>query len=272
MTLEELQTIFNRAIYGSFGKGKMLLTFVILLLCGVLAVFFRGVAVAAGPWLALSLTFIPIFLCAGVLFSLGILLIRAYHDEIKAGSASYRQIMGKSWDVVIGSSYISVPIVLCYLLLWMLLGLFVLLSEIPTVGAVFSVLLAFAPFLINLSSIVLILLNLALLFYAAPILALKGFNQIRVSRILYSRFKKDVFSNVLLITISLAPLTVLLVILSVALMMTHALCTACSTPTQTVLTWFVTMIPFTAALTPAVVFFFNFSAESHVLMMKKHRA
>lgn len=269
MTLDEVQFIFNRAIFATFCKAKLLLTFVVLALCGVLVVFFRGVGIEAGQWLSLSLTFLPIFLCAGVLFSLGILLIRIYHDEIKGRKVSYRKTLWKSWEVVIGASYVSVPIILSYLLLWMLLGLFVLLSDIPSIGSFFTVILSFAPFVINLGSLVLILLNFALLFYVAPILALKGFNRIHVSRILMKRFKGDVFSNVFLIMIAIMPLFALLGVLTIASMMTEFLCDSCTNTVEMVLMWFFTMIPFTAILAPAVVFFFNFSAESHVLIMRK---
>ena len=271
MTFEEIQLIFNRALFNTFQRAKLLLTFVVLAMCGVLVVFFKGVSVQAGQWLAQSLTFLPIFMCAGVLFSLGILLIRIYHDEVKGRSVSYRRILLRSWEVVIGSSYVSVPIILCYLLVWMLLGIFALLSEIPTVGPFFHAILAFAPFLLNLSCLVLILLNFALLFYVAPILALKGFNRLHISRTLTKRFRKDVFANGFLLFIALLPLIILLAVLSLAAWMTGSLCVGCTSVTETVLLWFFVMIPFTAILAPAVVFFFNFAAESHVLIMNQVR-
>lgn len=271
MTFEEIQSIFNRALFNTFHRAKLLLTFVVLAMCGVLVVFFKGISVQAGQWLAQSLTFLPIFLCAGVLFSLGILLIRIYHDEVKGKKVSFRRILLRSWEVVIGSSYVSVPIILCYLLVWMLLGVFALLSDIPSVGPFFHAILAFAPFLLNLSCLVLILINFALLFYVAPILALKGFNRLHVSRTLMKRFRQDVFANGFLLFIALLPLILLLAVLSLAAWMTGSLCVGCSSVTETVLLWFFIMIPFTAILAPAVVFFFNFAAESHVLIMKQTR-
>lgn len=272
MTFEEIQSIFNRALFNTFHRAKLLLTFIVLAMCGVLVVFFKGVSVQAGQWLAQSLTFLPIFLCAGVLFSLETLLIRIYHDEVKGRKVSFRRILLRSWEVVIGSSYVSVPIILCYLLVWMLLGVFALLSDIPSVGPFFHAILAFAPFLLNLSCLVLILINFALLFYVAPILALKGFNRLHVSRTLMKRFRQDVFANGFLLFIALLPLILLLAILSLAAWMTGSLCVGCSSVTETVLLWFFIMIPFTAILAPAVVFFFNFAAESHVLVMKQVKA
>lgn len=271
MTLDEIRFIFDRAFLSTFTRAKLFLTFFVLALCGVLVVFFRGIGIDAGQWLALSLTFLPMFLCAGVLLSLGIFLIRIYHDEIKERKVSYKRTFIRSWEVVIGASYFSVPIILCYLLLWMLLGVFVLLSEIPSIGNIFSIILVFGPFLINLGTLVLIVLSLALLFYVAPILALKGFNRIHVSRLLVKRFKHNIFLNMLLAIIATLPLLALLGILTAAVFLTGTLIYPSSTPVQTVLIWFFTMIPFTAILSPAVIFFFNFAAESHVLIMKQQK-
>ncbi|MGA8165423.1 MAG: hypothetical protein WB791_10480 [Waddliaceae bacterium] len=269
MTLDEIRFIFNRALSASWKKIKLIITFIVLVFCGVLIVFFQGIALDTGRWIALSLAFLPIFLCAGILLSLGILLIRIYHDEVKGKNISYKRTLVKSWEVVIGASYFSVPMILCYLLLWMLLGMFVLLSEIPNIGDVFSAVLAFGPFLINLGTLLLTILNLALLFYVTPILALKGFNRIQVSRILANRFKNDVFSNLFLIVIGLLPLFILLALLTGAALLTGSLCSSCSTPVQTILMWFFTMIPFMGILSPAVIFFFNFAAEAHVLVLKQ---
>ena len=143
-------------------------------LSGLLVVFFRGLALHAGQWVQLSLTFLPIFLCTGILLSMGILLIRIYHDEIKKGEANYFSIFSRSWEIIIGASYFAIPIILGYLLLWMLLGIFFLLGEIPAVGEFFSVILSFAPFLINLGTLVLCLLSLSLLFFISPLIAFKG--------------------------------------------------------------------------------------------------
>lgn len=269
MTLEEVQYIFNRAVLGAANKAKLFLTFVVLALCGVLVVFFRGVAVDSSPWLALSLIFLPIFICTGILLSLGILLIRIYHDEIKDRAVSYRKTLERSWEVVIGSSYFSVPIILCYLLLWMLLGIFVLLSKIPNIGEFFSIVLAFGPFLINLGSLLLVIVSLSMLFYVAPVLALKGFNRIQVSRVLVERFKRDIFSNLFLLCIAVFPLFTVIGVLTASALLTGSFYYNFDNPLHTVLIWFFTMIPFTALLSPIVVFFFNFAAESHVLIMKK---
>jgi hypothetical protein len=200
------------------------------------------------------------------------MLIRIYHDEIKGKDINYTEIISKSWEVVIGASYFSIPIILSYLLLWIFLGIFVMLKQIPAVGDIFAVILVFGPFLLNLGSLVLCLLNLGMLFFVAPIIALKGLNRIRVTQLLIKRLKSDVFSNVILAFFSILPLLAVTGLLVLAAFLTGTVCYNCENPLHNVLQWFFIMIPFTALLSPAVVFFFNFAAEAHVLMQRNAAA
>jgi hypothetical protein len=268
MTLTDIQFIFNRAFSLTFERKKLLLAFIVLAFSGLLVVFCRALALNAGPWITLSLTFLPIFLCAGLLLSAGILLIRVYHDEIKQRPFRYRDIAANSWELIIGASYFAIPIILVYLLLWMVLGFFFLLTGIPGLGEFFGVLLAFGPFLINFGSLVLTLLSLSMLFFVAPLLALNGMNRIRVTQILGKRLRKDVFSNLFLGIIALLPLAALFGLLFLSAHLTGGICFTCSNPVYSVVQWFTMMIPFAAVLSPAVVFFFNFAAEAHVLILK----
>lgn len=270
LSTQNLRMAFNRAFILSFTKRKLVLTFCILALCGLLIVFAKAISSHVGAWVAMSLTFLPFFLCSGVLLSTGILLIRLYHDEIKNKEASIGEVFAKSWEVVIGASYFAIPIILGYLLLWMLLGIFFLLGEIPGIGDFFAIILAFGPFLLNFGSLVLCLLCIASLYVLTPIIALRGLNRIKVSQLIAHRLKGDVFSNLLLGLIALLPLLLCLAILTLAAMMTGTIYQACESTWHVSLQWFIIMIPFTALLTPAVVFFFTMSAEAHVLMVKAH--
>lgn len=271
MTLRDIQVSFNRAMKLTFSFHKILLVFIVLALCGVLAVFFRGLAESANPWMMLSLLFVPFFMCAGVLLSVGIVLIRIYHDEIKGKEVSYKNIAFQSWDLILGASYFSVPIILCYLLLWMLLGFFMMLRGIPGLGEFIGVILSFAPFVINFLMLVLTVLNFALLFFVAPILALKGMSRHLVAQIFVKRWSYDIFSNLFCAFLALVPLLFVLTILILAAIITGSMCVSCSNPYLTVMEWFFVMIPFTLILSPSVVFFFNFAAESHVMLMRQIR-
>lgn len=271
MNLSDVQFIFNRALSLTFDRKKNLLAFSVLALCGLLVIFCRALAIHAGKWVLMSLSFLPIFLCSGVLLSLGILLIRVYHDEIKNKAFRYRDIIANSWEIIIGASYFSIPIILCYLVLWMLLGFFVLMREIPGLGEFFAVILAFGPFLINLGSIVLGLLNISMLFFLTPVVALNGLNRIRVSQILVKRLKGDMFSNIFLGLLAILPFAVYFSLLMLAAVLTGAVCYACDDQLHAILQSFIIMIPFAALMAPAVVFFFNFAAEAHVLILKSLR-
>jgi hypothetical protein len=269
MDFQAFSFIFNRALAFTFSRKKLLFVFCILALSGLLVVFFRGLALHAGQWVQLSLTFLPIFICTGILLSMGILLIRIYHDEIKQKEVNYWNTLSRSWEVVIGASYFAIPIIFSYLLLWMLLGIFVLLSEIPAVGEFFSAVLSFAPFIINLGTLVLCLLSLAILFFVAPLIALKGLEGAAIFHLAVKRFEKNPFANFILILIALLPLALIITLLTLAAFLTGTLCLDGHTSLQTILKWFFIMVPFTAFLTPAVIFFFNFAAEAHVLMHKQ---
>src|SRR5437868_8851809 len=132
MDLRDIQFAFNRALSLTFMKKKLIVVSIVLLLCGLLAVFFHGLSLNTGKWIGLSLAFLPVFLCTGLLLSTGIILIRVYHDEIKKKAISYRTIMAKSWEIALGTTYLCIPIIMTYLLLWMMLGIFFLLNDIPS--------------------------------------------------------------------------------------------------------------------------------------------
>lgn len=269
MNFSDIKFIFNRAVFYTFSKKKLLFVSSVLIMCGLLVVFFRGLAMEANNWVAMSLTFLPIFFCVSILLSMGIVLVRVYHDEIKKKNISYLDITSKSLELIIGASYFSIPIIMSYLLLWMLLGIFILLREIPTIGEFFGVVLSFGPFLINLGALVLCILNISMLFFVAPVVALKGINRMAISKILVNRFRRDPFSNMFLALIATFPLLFFIGLLSLAAFLTGSICLTCVKPVYTVLQWFFIMIPFAALLSPAVIFFFNFAAESHVLIQKQ---
>lgn len=270
MNLSDIQFSFNRAFLRSFSFKKNFLVFAILALCGVFIVFCQGLRLnAQNNWVSMSLVFLPFFLCSGILLATGIILIRLYHDEVKQKEISYRELVAKSWEIILGASYFSIPAILLYLLLWMLLGIFVLLEEIPLVGPFFSAILSFAPFLLNLATLLLCLLVIGLLFFVTPILALKGLSRTVVTSSLLNRLKADIFSNLFLFLIGVLPLLFAFLILLSSAYLTTRFCEPCSHPVQITLQLFFIMIPFAAFLAPTVIFFYNFAVESHVLIHTK---
>jgi len=269
MKFSDLSLTFNRALLLSLDRKKWLITFAVLAVFGLFAVFCRALAEHANHWVAMSLTFLPIFFSFGVLIALGVILIRGYHNEIKKKEVDYYKILSQSWETMLGAAYFTIPVILLYLILWMLLGMFLLLSTLPSIGEFFAVILIFAPFLINLATLLLCTLVLGTLFFITPVIAFKGFSHSLVSQILSKRFQEDIFSHIFLFLIGVLPCIFYVGFLFLAAVMTGNICLSCKDLLQTVLQWFFMMIPFAFLLAPAVVFFFNFAAEAHVLMQKE---
>lgn len=266
MQWTDIERSFSRAVVCSFSRKKMMLTFPILILCGILAVFCRAVAYNATDWIAMSLAFLPILLSSGVLLALGVVLVRIHMHEVKQLHLSFRRVISGSLDLIMGTSYLAIPPILVYLFLWMALGLFYLLREIPGIGDFFSVVFAFGPFLLIFGSLLLCLFNLALLFFIAPAAAFQPFKRNSLTKRLLILFQGKILSSVVLFLLALAP-----ILLVVGLLTLSALLTSVA-PEKTLsiaINWFFIMVPFAAVLTPAVIFFFNFAAESYQLLNPK---
>jgi len=274
MNWDNLEKAFHRALFLSFSKKKLFMVSPILILCGILVVFARALAVDASGWIIMSLIFLPLFLSSGLLLSLGVLLIKIYQLEIKQLKVNFRELLSHSWEVMIGTSYLSIPPILVYLFLWILLGVFLLLKEIPGLGNFIGVVLAFGPFLLILSSLVLVLFNLGLLFFVTPAVSLKSqiFEKKRLAHKVVERLKTSIFSNLVLFLVALSPLAFVVGILSLAAMMTNINYLVSQHTLSIALQWFFIMLPFSFLLSPTVIFFFNFAAETQGLMQNKLKA
>ncbi len=269
MSWADLEKAFNRAILFSFSRRKILLAFPVLVLCGILIVFCRAVAFETSDWVAMSLVFLPILLSSGILLALGVLLVRIHVHEVKHLSLSFRRLIAGSVDLIVGTSYLSVPPILVYLFLWILLGLFFLLKEIPHIGDFFGVVFSFAPFLLIFGSILLCIFNLGLLFFVAPAAALQPLKRVSLAKRVLQVLQSRLFTGLVLFFIALIPLCFLVGILSLAALLTNVSFLVAERSLSIGLEWFFIMLPFCALLTPAVIFFFNFAAESYQILHAK---
>ncbi|MDF2549881.1 MAG: hypothetical protein K0S07_948 [Chlamydiales bacterium] len=268
MNFQQLSSSFNRALSFTFLKKKLLLVAGLLAVCGLFSVFCRSLAIHAGPWVSLSLAFVPLFLSCGLLFSAGILLTRIYHNEVKGISFSYREVLQQSLEPVVGSAYLFIPILLLYLILWMLLGFFYFLQELPLVGPFFSTVFIIGPFLLNLGSLLLLGASFLILFFLSPLVALKAGRGAEYLSIVQRRLQMDFFSNGLLLFLALCPFLVMGGILLLAAYLTNPSGLEMSSVLHLSLERFFLMIPFALFLSPSIVFFFNFAAEAHVAYAK----
>ncbi|MBS0625826.1 MAG: hypothetical protein JSS32_07240 [Verrucomicrobia bacterium] len=267
MNGKDLESAFNRALLHSFSRSKALLVFPALVLCGILIVFCRALSFGASEWMSMSLAFLPVLLGSGVMLSVGVLVIRLYQHEVKNLQLGIKKLVTGSLDVVLGTSYLSVPPILAYLLLWIILGIFFLLKEIPGLGSFFSTILSFGPFLLIFCSMLLCLFNLALLFFVAPAAARLSSKRLNLARAVLSLFQKRMFQSMRLFFIALIPIGLFVGLLSWAAILTNLSFSTDGGENWTLsLKWFFLMLPFAAILTPAVIFFFNFASESHQLL------
>jgi hypothetical protein len=266
MKWAEIEKCFSRAVLLSFSRKKMMLTFPALVLCGILTVFCRAIAHDATDWIAMSLAFLPILLSSGVLLALGVLLIRIHIHEVKNLHLGFKRLITGSLDLIMGTSYLSIPPILAYLLLWIALGFFYLLHEIPGLGDFFSVVLSFGPFLLIFGSLLLCLFNLALLFFVAPVAAFQPYKRFALAKRVFGLFQGRILSSFALFLLALLPIALISGLLVLSAFLTQL------SPEKSLsiaVAWFFMMLPFCAVLTPAVIFFFNFAAESYQLLQEK---
>lgn len=269
MNWSDIEKSFSRAVIFSFSRKKMMLTFPVLVLCGILTVFCKAVSYEASDWVAMSLAFLPILLSSGILLALGVLLVRIHIHEIKSLSLSLRRLIAGSVDLIMGTSYLSIPPILAYLFLWIFLGFFFLLKEIPGIGDFFSVVLASGPFLLIFSSLLLCLFNLGLLFFVAPAAAFQPMKRHSLAKRILALFQGRLLSSIALFLLALVPIALVSGLLSLSALLTN-FSLAPEKSLSVAIEWFFIMLPFCAVLTPAVIFFFNFAAESYQLLQPKN--
>src|SRR5581483_6573152 len=256
MNWNEVEHIFNRSLKFTFSKRKLLCAVPVLIFCGLIIVCFRALGAKSNDWIALSMTFLPIFFSSTLLLAFGILLTRIYHHEVKGLPVSYKETLADSKGLMVEVAYLAVPLILLYLLLWIVLGIFYLFKEIPIVGSALGVILSFGPFLLLLGSYLLSVVNLGGLFFVTPSVAFKSSAQIEILHGAWKRLRFSPFSNLALMGIGLFPLILVAGLMLIAAVVTGNTYVVAENPFAIGVEWFFIMLPFSALLSPAVIFFF----------------
>lgn len=269
--MQELEELFNRALRFSFSRKKLYFTFPVLLGCGVLVVLSRVLAFAANQWVTMSLAFMPVFFSTGALLAAGVLLTRIYYHEVKDLPFRFRKLFNQSVQLVIGVSYLCLPLIALYLLLWTLMGIFHLLKVIPAIGPAIGVLLAFGPFLLVVACLALSLISLLILFFVTPHVALKNNVRLNIAKEIIERVNTSVFINILHFIVAIAPLFFSVGMLCLAAMVTNVQYLQSTSAISISFEWLFIMVPFTLMLTPFVIFFFNFATESYGYLQRRKK-
>ena len=192
---DELERIFNRSFQYCFSWKKWLFVFPVLTSCGIFAVLCHTLSLGAGKWVGVTLAFLPTFACSGILLAAAVPMIRLYHDEVKGKPLHHRQTIRQSWPLMRGLAALSLPLLLAYLVLWSVFGIFHLLKAIPTIGAVLGGILSFGPFLLIAGSLCLSLIALLFLFFLTPYVALKSKVYPKLVEEFFVRLRSEPFSH-----------------------------------------------------------------------------
>ena len=211
----------------------------------------------------------PFFLNSVVLLALGVLLAKMYPKDIARTKVNVKRLIGSSMDLLIGVTYVALPPLLIYIFFWVILGFFFLIKEIPGIGDFFSVILSFVPFLLIFGSLALCLVNLAILFFVVPAVNLLSVRKGSWIKKTLFFLKAKIFSAIILFFIGSFPLMFVFYLLLISANLTNTNFFMATNALAIAVEWFFMMIPFAAIASPAVVFFFNFSSESYVLMQEK---
>jgi len=261
-----LEKAFNRAILLSFSRKKFIMAFPILVLCGIFFICCKEVSFATSGWLSISFAFLPILLSSTILFILGLLLVRIHYYEARGMPCDFKKLLSSSLNLIVRTAYLSILPIVAYLFLSIFLGFFFLMRAIPWIGNFISVFFSFGPFLLIFSVILLCLFNLWLLFFITPGVAFHSWEKRAFAKQLKGLWTEKLFSSSIFFLIALIPTVVVGALLYLAACLTNVNFLVGVHSLSVALEWFFIAVPFCAILAPAVIFFFNFGAESHQLL------
>ncbi len=268
--LNDVETMLWRSWRYSLSIKKFIIVSLFLLVVLTIFVFCQALSMNTGPWMKVSLFFLPFFISSGFTLSLSIFLNRVYWKEIHGKSVDYKRLITKSWELFLASSFVSLPLFLMYLILWVLLGVFYLIKEIPFFGGVIGSLLSFGPFFVIFLCLVLAIFTIVMLFVIPPSLALE-----KKDKHFWSKLKTRVISlfpsYAMLFILGILPLIITSILVLSAFFLTSYLYFTEVSQIIRIFQWMILEIPIAAALSLPFIFFINFALETHLHNVKKFK-
>ena len=269
MIFKDLSRIFNRSLHHSFGIKKNLYLFLTLVCSGLIYLFFQALASYAPFWLKFPLRSIPIFIIIGCVMAAGIFLIQLYIQERNGKSLDGLKIAWNHWDLILKAAYLALPLLLVFLIFWIVIGIFMLLKMIPYLGTLLGIILAFFTFLLNFGISLLFLAALFTFFFVVPSL-------VQIEHLdrkgMFQQMREDFFTHFLLLSVACFPVWIIWKLVEHAAEMTLQLYAFEGKPIAIILQSGFMMLPFIAILTPSVTFFFNFAYESYLIFCQKEKS
>ncbi len=251
---------FNRALKQSFCWSKWIGCSVSIVVIGLIFLFFGTLAASSAGWLKATLGLLPLFLSVGLFCSLGVILVKLYDDELQRKKSTLLSVAKDSLQLLLGTSYITIPLFVLFIVLWIFLGLYQLLSYTPLFGSFIGVTLSFVPFLIYVALFLILAISVITLFYLVPPVAINGWEGREIIKQKLTEILVDPFNHGKYLLIALIPPTISLFILLWSARMAKLHFKEVEIDLFAV-QWVIVLIPFAALLAPSVLFFFNFAHE-----------
>jgi hypothetical protein len=255
--------LLQKALQHSFSPKKVLLAFPFLFLCSALVLFCQKLLTQTENWLFLSLAFLPILVTGILLLTLGIILIRSYHQEKNQQKHFFFDTLKQSLHILLKLFYFALPLALIVLakklLVFCFMGILYLCKHfgLMTEGTETFVTSSLPVFMIC-GIILLSFVSLFTLYFITPHLAFAPSNPFRLLQDLFKNAKNQTKKYLLLLGIGTLPILISspLLFLSLSPFSWNPFSLSIAYP----------LALLSILVAPSIIFFFNFSLESYHLL------
>jgi hypothetical protein len=259
MTLDETCI---RAFRHSFKAEKIFLCYPILFVSSLVICFVLAMLHSASDWVIFGAISVPVYLTLGLLASLSVFIHRIYYHELRGDSINYKDIFAASINRMLNGVFLSLPLMVTHLLLWVLLGVFFFLQDVPYLGTLVAVLFSMLPYAFLVVILGLPIFTVFVLFYGSCYFAF----DLTVELEPLKEKPLTIFRNFF---IGLLPLALAILFFGSIYWFTMDLFKIEENILALTLQRIFLLIPFSLYLSPFILFFFHFGLESYREVVKK---
>lgn len=262
MQFSDLESMCTRACRHVFFKTKIWYTALLVTVSALVGFCALSIALWSFDLLKSTLLFLPFVATFLSIMTVGVFLIRAYHDEVKRRKTSYKTVLLNCRQELVTSARFFQPFIALFFLLCVGDIAYFFLRMLPGLQGFFDLVFVLGAILWTFTLFLLCAGSCFFIFCITPSLALKPFSNKEL--LLYS---KEAFQSHLLLRLSLFLVAVAPLVLSAFLLWLSLL--AISYDTIWPIGGLFVMVEVAALLSPAIIFFFNMAAETHILIQTK---
>lgn len=252
----KIQEMFIRAFQASLTKEKILMVFPLLLTTSILGVLSAALLQSADNWVIFGVISIPMYITFGLLGAASVFLHRIYYHELRGDRVDYKDLFKASINRMLTGTYLALPLIILHLVLWLLMGLFLVLGFIPYLGTIILILLSLIPFAFTVFLCMMPLLVVFALFFISPYFAFDA-------KPAFDRIKELPLVAATHFIVGFFPLLLVGALVTLFYWITMSIFHVDSNIVALTLQRFFLMIPISLYLTPPVLLFFHFALESY---------